>query len=250
MTTTLIALAALVLAAAPARAQEGAAPPAPETSDAAVVDRARVLRLPAYPDGALGQGVAGTVAVRVLVGPDGEVISARAVDGPEPLRAAAAEAVRSWEFASTDSPDKLAGYLLFRFAPGERYASVLGVEEAELAVAPEREPPPPSPPAPTPAAAPAPAPGPQRVSAAALLGRATRKVPPRYPSSARASRIEGTVLVEVEVDESGRVAAARPLSGHALLREAAVAAALQWTVALPAGAPAKVIGTISFNFKL
>jgi TonB family protein len=244
-----LALALVLLAPALARAQtEPGQPEVPKTSDKTMLDRARVLKRPAYPDDAASSG---TVAVRVLVSPDGEVISARAISGPEDLRPAAAEAARHWEFASTDSSDNESGFLLFRFAAASEYATIVGVRDEDVADAPEPPKPAPKPaPAPLPAAA-AP-PSVQKVAAGDLLSKARRKVPPQYPATARASRIEGLVVVELEVDETGRVTAVRPVSGHALLRDAAVAAARQWTFAptIVGGAAVKVVGTLSFNFKL
>jgi TonB family protein len=246
-----LALCAVLLAPTGAAAQEGPAQPeVPKTSDREMLDRARVLKRPVYPDAARDDAAAGTVAVRVLVSPDGEVISARAVSGPEALRSAAAEAARHWEFASTEAPDNESGYLLFRFAAAKEYASIVGVADEEVAAAPE--PTAVAPPAPKPAPAPAAVPAVQRVAAGDLLAKARRKVAPQYPPTARASRVEGLVVVELEVDETGRVVSARPVSGHALLRDAAVAAARQWTFAPTSvgGAPVKVVGTLSFNFKL
>jgi TonB family protein len=244
-----LALALVLLAPAYARVQdEPAQPEIPKTSDRAMLDRARVLKRPAFPRDA---AAAGTVAVRLIVSPDGDVVSARAVSGPEDLRPAAAEAALHWEFASTDSPDNETGFLVFRFAAASEYASIVGVRDDDVANAPE--PPRPAPePAPKPAPAPTAPPAVQRLADGGLLAKARRKVPPQYPPTARASRIEGLVVVELEVDETGRVVAARPLSGHALLRDAAVAAARQWTFTptTVGGSAAKVVGTISFNFKL
>src|SRR5262249_11447562 len=112
----LLALAMLACALVPASAQDTPQQPAlPKTSDKVVLDRARVLKRPVYPDDARGDGLDGTVAVRLLLSPDGQVISARAVSGPEPLREAAAKAAEAWEFASTELPDNVVGFLLFRF---------------------------------------------------------------------------------------------------------------------------------------
>ena len=69
---------------------------------------------------------------------------------------------------------------------------------------------------------------------------------------AKAARISGSVVVEVTVDEEGRVIAARAISGHPLLKDAAVSAARRWTFASTKleGIAVKVIGTITFNFHL
>jgi TonB family protein len=221
----------------------------PSTSDRAVLDRARVLKKPVYPAEARNAGLVGTVVVRVIVSPDGEVVSARAVAGPEGLRAAAIKAVQSWEFSATDAPDTLAGLLLFRFASGEQYAAIVGVREQELAVAPDASPPTraPEPAAPPVKATPPPPPAPVVQRIADLTSRAKRKVPPDYPSAARRARVEGLVVVELEVDEEGRVTSARAVSGNALLRDAAIAAARKWTFESEGK---RAIGTIAFNFRM
>ncbi len=248
---SLAAVCALVCAFVPAFAQSPSAPPAvPKTSDQALLDRARILKQPSYPD----DGVDGTVAVRLLVAPSGEVLSSRALAGPDALRKAAADAAASWEFESTDEPDTLAGYLLFRFARVTRYAAILGVRDEEIAVAPPADTPAPTTaPVAPPTATPAPATAVvERVADGVLVKRAKKKVAPQYPANARSARVEGTVIVEVEIDESGHVVTTRPVSGHALLRDAAASAARQWTFApsTPAGSPHKTVGTIAFNFKL
>ena len=93
---------------------------------------------------------------------------------------------------------------------------------------------------------------PVRKSGGVLQGSAIRIVSPTYPPLARVSRTTGAVVVEVVVDESGNVISARALSGHALLREAAVDAARQWKwkATLLSGVPVQVVGTITFNFTL
>jgi hypothetical protein len=58
------------------------------------------------------------------------------------------------------------------------------------------------------------------------------------------------VVVEVLVSKTGDVICARPISGHVLLREVAVAAALKWKFESfeSLGNPAKAIGSIAINF--
>jgi TonB family protein len=220
----------------------------PSTSDRAVLDRARVLKKPGYPAEARNAGLVGTVAVRVILGPDGDVVSARAIAGPDGLRAPTVKAVQGWEFARTESPDTLSGILIFQFAAGEDYATIVGVREQELAVAPGAvaTPRPVEAPKPAPASKPAPPPQPAVQRIADLTSRATRRVPPEYPAAARRAYVEGLVVVEVEVDERGRVVGARALSGNAMLRDAAVRAAREWTFE---PAETRVLGTIAFNFR-
>ena len=54
------------------------------------------------------------------------------------------------------------------------------------------------------------------------------RAPVDYPREARAKGIQGTVVLEVEIDEAGAVADARVLSGPQELRRAALQSVLQW----------------------
>ena len=78
------------------------------------------------------------------------------------------------------------------------------------------------------------------------------KPTPAYPAIAKAARVQGTVSVKVVVDEEGRIIAAQALSGHPLLKSAAVAAARQVVLSptLLDGKPVKVVGVIEYNFAL
>ncbi|HKS29655.1 MAG TPA: VWA domain-containing protein [Pyrinomonadaceae bacterium] len=97
-----------------------------------------------------------------------------------------------------------------------------------------------------------PAPAKQQVTGGVLNGKALSLPKPDYPAAARAMGASGTVVVEVTVDETGKVIAARAISGHAMLRPAAAAAARQARFAptLLAGQPVRVNGTINYNFAL
>jgi TonB family protein len=55
-----------------------------------------------------------------------------------------------------------------------------------------------------------------------------KRVEPQYPPVPQEVRIEGSVVVQVLIDAKGNVFAACAISGHPLLRESAVKAALQW----------------------
>ena len=91
-----------------------------------------------------------------------------------------------------------------------------------------------------------------RKSGGVLQGSATRRVEPAYPPLAKTARVSGPVVVEITVDETGKVISARGISGHPLLKPAAEAAARGWefTPTSLQGTPVKVIGTITFNFHL
>jgi TonB family protein len=90
------------------------------------------------------------------------------------------------------------------------------------------------------------------VQGGVLNGKAISKPQPPYPAIARAARASGTVVVQILVDESGRVISARAVSGHPLLQQAAVAAARQarFSPTLLSGQPVKVSGVITYNFVL
>jgi TonB family protein len=91
-----------------------------------------------------------------------------------------------------------------------------------------------------------------RKSGGVLQGSSTRRVEPAYPPLAKAAKISGSVVVEVTLDEEGGVISARAISGHPLLKDAAVDAARGWkfTPTKLQEVPVKVIGTITFNFNL
>ena len=115
----------------------------------------------------------------------------------------------------------------------------------KVVVPDDDEPPPPTPkPTPTPRRAP--------ISGGVLNGKAISKPSPPYPAVAKAARASGTVVVQITVDEGGRVISASAVSGHPLLRQAAVQAAHQarFSPTLLSGQPVKVTGTITYNFNL
>ena len=92
----------------------------------------------------------------------------------------------------------------------------------------------------------------RRMSGHVLEGKATFKPAPAYPQAAITAGIEGTVAVQILVDEAGRVVSAQAASGNPLLRQAAVQAALRarFTPTLLADQPVKVSGMITYNFVL
>lgn len=69
-----------------------------------------------------------------------------------------------------------------------------------------------------------PAPSPRNVTQAVAISR----VAPMYPEIARKTHTTGTVVVEVAINEQGRVVKATAESGPAMLRDEAVRAAMQW----------------------
>lgn len=90
------------------------------------------------------------------------------------------------------------------------------------------------------------------ISAGVLNGRAVSLPRPVYPAIARSARAAGTVVVQVIIDEEGNVISANAVSGHPLLRSAAVDAArhARFTPTRLEGQPVKVSGTVSYKFVL
>jgi hypothetical protein len=111
-------------------------------------------------------------------------------------------------------------------------------------------------------------PGLMRRGESFLQGTAVTRVAPSYPPVAKRLRVDGTIIVQVIVDEKGEVTSAKPLKvdlrchlegqtevpaeGADALKQAAVDAIRQWKF-VPSrleGKPIKVIGTITVNFHL
>ena len=104
-------------------------------------------------------------------------------------------------------------------------------------------------PTPTPPAK-TPPPVPKTISGGVVNGKATNLVKPPYPAAARAVRASGAVNVQVTIDESGNVISASAVSGHPLLRAAAVQAARssKFSPTMLSGQAVKVTGVIVYNF--
>ena len=77
-------------------------------------------------------------------------------------------------------------------------------------------------------------------------------VAPLYPALARASRVQGVVIIEATIDSRGHVESARILRSIALLDQAALDAVRQWTFTptLLNGVAVPIIMTVTVNFTL
>ncbi len=91
---------------------------------------------------------------------------------------------------------------------------------------------------------------PKVISGGVLNGKATSLPKPPYPPAARAVRASGMVSVQVTVDLDGKVIEASAVTGHPLLRPAAVAAArnARFAPTLLSGKSVKVTGVLTYNF--
>ena len=106
------------------------------------------------------------------------------------------------------------------------------------------DPPPPPPPPPTPT--------PVRVIKISRVFNSEAKLLPRpnYPRMATQIRLQGTVAVQVLIDETGKVVSAKAVSGHPLLVPEAVRAAMgaRFSPTIIGDTPVKVSGVITYNF--
>jgi TonB family protein len=89
------------------------------------------------------------------------------------------------------------------------------------------------------------------IAGGVLNNKALSLPQPPYPAAAKAVHADGKVVVQVVVDENGSVTDAVAVTGHPLLREAAVAAArgAKFPPAIEAGQPVKVKGVIHYRFE-
>ncbi len=201
--------------------------------------KATSLPKPEYPEAARESKASGVVAVHVTINTAGMVILAEAdpydqgrrlnEDGTksEPilvdaaLREAAEKAAYQAKFSPTmlnQEPVQVKGKIIYNFAAG-------------IAV---------------------PARVANTVSGGILNGKATSLPSPQYPPAARAVKAEGTVSMQILIDESGSVVGVSAVSGHPLLRAASEAAAREakFSPTFLSGQPVKVSGIVTYNFVL
>jgi TonB family protein len=88
------------------------------------------------------------------------------------------------------------------------------------------------------------------ISGGVLNGKALFLPQPNYPQEARSANASGAVTVQVIIDEFGNVINAEVASGHPLLRQVALSAALQakFSPTTLMGEPVKVAGVLIYNF--
>jgi TonB family protein len=87
-----------------------------------------------------------------------------------------------------------------------------------------------------------------READANLVGR----VEPQYPKSAIEQHIQGGIVLDIDVNQSGAVQGVYPVSGHPLLTTAAIDAVRQWRFRpyLRDGKPMNFETRITLNFAL
>jgi TonB family protein len=174
---------------------------------------------------------------------------------------AAIDAIRQWLYeAPAEAP--MAFDVTIAFHPGAEAALIShgAVVKGVIAARGERGAIPPPPPPPPPPSPPAPAGDVDppawtrdgiRVGTSVAPTR-VKNVAPIYPELARASQVQGVVVLEARIGPDGRVTNARVLRSVPLLDQAAIEALNQWEYqpTLLNGSPVPVLITVTINFTL
>ena len=92
---------------------------------------------------------------------------------------------------------------------------------------------------------------PTRLAVGRLNDKAKVLPQPVYPAAARAVKASGKVAVQILIDKEGKVVSATAISGHPLLRSAAVQAArkAEFPPTIMSGQPVTVAGVLTYTFQ-
>lgn len=90
------------------------------------------------------------------------------------------------------------------------------------------------------------------VDETAIRQHAQQQIPPVYPPIAKAALVQGTVVLFVKIDATGKVESVQAQSGPPMLRQAAIDALRQWTFQPfeKDGKSLDAVGSISITFDL
>jgi len=173
---------------------------------------------PTYPPLARQARIQGTVMLRVLITKAGDIQNVRLVSGHPMLAPAAIEAVKQWRYQpymvnGNPADVETSVQVVFKLAenppegivgdaPGGLPPGAIGSVVAGS--------------------------GRVRVSESVMRASRIQQMDPVYPPYALQSRVEGTVILDVYVDNSGAVERIALISGHPLLAPAAIEAVKQW----------------------
>jgi TonB family protein len=191
---------------------------------------------PEYPPEARKERVEGEVVLRLILDKNGDVIGVETISGHPLLIPAATAAVKQWKYApymfdgqpvgirtivrvnfslSDDPPPGGEAEAIPGSIPAGSPAPQSDVSNGILSSSPPIKPR-------------VSAPTRVRVSQGVSTGLLLRKVNPEYPPDALKTRIQGQVVLRVNIDKEGKVFRIEPVSGHELLIPAAMDAVRQW----------------------
>ena len=206
------------------------------------------LPKPEYPEAAKAAGLEGVVYVNVVIDEEGNVVSAVVDDQPRKvtkvtkdgdsiaeeqpvadilLRDAALRAAWNAKFSPTllnKMPVRVSGTIVYNFVAPRGEEAQTGEPVSTSGAKP--------------------------INGGILNNKAVALPVPEYPAAAKAVRAQGAVNVQVTVDEEGNVISVAAVSGHPLLRAAAVNAAREAKFAPTqlSGQPIKITGVLVYNF--
>jgi TonB family protein len=94
--------------------------------------------------------------------------------------------------------------------------------------------------------------GPVRVGGKIEAPSFIKRVNPEYPLAAQTAQVEGAVVLEAAVAETGRVVSVRVVNGNPLLQNTAVSAVKQWAYEplLLNGRPVSFVLTVTVSFSI
>ena len=95
-------------------------------------------------------------------------------------------------------------------------------------------------------------PGPQSIPPKEMQDHILTKIPPKYPPAAKKARIQGKVILDAIIGETGQVENLKVVSGPAELQQSAIDAVRQWTYrpVVVNGAPVEVKTTVTVTYTL
>jgi TonB family protein len=201
----------------PVRAR--AAQPAPVRVGGTVKAPKQIKRVdPVYPPMALSARLKGVVILEATIRPDGKVGDVRVLRSIPLLDAAAADAVRQWEY----EPTIINGTAV----------PVITTVAVEFKLTP---------------------PQPVQVGGAIKPPTQIKRVDPPYPPEAVAAGVQGIVIMEATIGADGKVTDVRVLRSIPLLDQAAMDAVRQWeytpTLLNNVAIPVRMSVTVNFTLK-
>ena len=178
-----------------------------------------------YPLEALEKGLGGTVNVAITISPSGDVTTAAVLDGDDVFHASAFKIAMGLRFApdaSTSSTTVGIEYFLTSNSWGVRVANFNGPDTS----------------------------GAYRVGGKVRAPAKIHDVRPEYPEEARRAGVQGVVIMEARIDESGNVSDVRLIRSIPMLDQSAIDAVKQWRYAttIVNGVAAPVLITVTVNF--
>jgi TonB family protein len=202
---------------------------------------------PVYPPLARQARIQGTVILKVQISNSGDVEKLQLISGHPMLAPAAIEAVKQWKYKPyllNGEPVAVETNVTVNFALSDKPPAegVVGDTPGGYGYPASEQDSPPNPAVPQRI----------RVSSGVAQGLLASKVNPLYPEEAREQRIQGVVILQVNIDKEGNVTNVKLISGHPMLAPAAIEAVKQWKYRpyLLNGTPVEVDTQVQVNFTL